>query len=120
VAKSGRAEFDVFHRIAGHTEGGERVEHFESLLVGRHNVENSFAAIAVCRARGVPIADIKRGIGSFAGVRRRQELRGVAGGVTVLDDYAHYPTAVRETLKALRSRYLKRRLIAVYEPRSAT
>jgi len=53
-------------------------------------------------------------------VRRRQELRGVAGGVTVLDDYAHHPTAVRETLKALRLRYPKRRLIAVYEPRSAT
>jgi UDP-N-acetylmuramate: L-alanyl-gamma-D-glutamyl-meso-diaminopimelate ligase len=57
---------------------------------------------------------------SFAGVRRRQELRGMAGGVTVLDDYAHHPTAVRETLVALRKRYPKRRLIAVYEPRSAT
>jgi len=120
VAKSGRAEFDVFHRIAGHAEGGERVEHFESLLVGRHNVENSLAAIAVARARGVPVGNIQRGIASFAGVRRRQELRGVAGGVTVLDDYAHHPTAVRETLKALRLRYPRRRLIAVYEPRSAT
>src|SRR5262249_56600291 len=57
---------------------------------------------------------------SFAGVRRRQELRGIAGGVVVLDDYAHHPTAVRETLKALRKRFPKRRLIAVYEPRSAT
>ena len=120
VGKSGRAEFDVFHRIAGHSEGGERLEHFESLLVGRHNVANAVAAIAVARARGVPVADIKRGLASFAGVRRRQELRGVAGGVTVLDDYAHHPTAVRETLKALRARYPKRRLIAVYEPRSAT
>ena len=53
-------------------------------------------------------------------MRRRQELRGIAGGVTVLDDYAHHPTAVRETLKALRKRFPKRRLIAVYEPRSAT
>ena len=64
--------------------------------------------------------DIVRGISSFAGVRRRQELRGIASGVVVLDDYAHHPTAVRETLKALRKRFPNRRLIAVYEPRSAT
>jgi UDP-N-acetylmuramate: L-alanyl-gamma-D-glutamyl-meso-diaminopimelate ligase len=113
VGKSGRVSFDVFHK-------GERYERFETLLVGHHNVANCVAAIAVCHARGVSIKDIQRGISSFAGVRRRQELRGVAGGVTVLDDYAHHPTAVRETLKALRRRFPKRRLIAVYEPRSAT
>ena len=121
VGKSGRVAFDVFHRVAGPGDGrGERIEHFESLLVGRHNVANCVAAIAVARARGVPSGDLVRGVASFAGVRRRQELRGIAGGVTVLDDYAHHPTAVRETLKALRKRYPKRRLIAVYEPRSAT
>jgi UDP-N-acetylmuramate: L-alanyl-gamma-D-glutamyl-meso-diaminopimelate ligase len=113
VGKSGRAAFDVYHL-------GERLERFETLLVGRHNVADCVAAIAVCHARGVPVAAIQRGLASFAGVRRRQELRGVAGGVTVLDDYAHHPTAVRETLKALRKRFPKRRLIAVYEPRSAT
>jgi len=113
IAKSGRVAFDVFH-------DGERVERFESLLVGRHNVANCVAAIAVCHARGVPVKDIQRGVASFAGVRRRQELRGIASGVTVLDDYAHHPTAVRETLRALRKRFPKRRLIAVYEPRSAT
>jgi UDP-N-acetylmuramate: L-alanyl-gamma-D-glutamyl-meso-diaminopimelate ligase len=117
VGKSGRVAFDVFHRVAGR---GERLEHFEGLLVGRHNVANCVAAIAIARARGVSPGDIVRGVASFAGVRRRQELRGIAGGVTVLDDYAHHPTAVRETLKALRKRYPKRRLIAVYEPRSAT
>ena len=113
VGKSGRVSFDVFH-------DGERYERFETLLVGRHNVGNCVAAIAVAHAQGVPIKDIQRGVASFAGVRRRQELRGIAGGVTVLDDYAHHPTAVRETLKALRKRFPKRRLIAVYEPRSAT
>src|SRR6185503_17942022 len=117
IARSGRVTFDVFHRVAGR---GERVEHFGSLLVGRHNVANCVAAIAIARARGVSVPDIQRGVSSFAGVLRRQELRGIAGGVTVLDDYAHHPTAVRETLKALRKRYGKRRLIAVYEPRSAT
>jgi len=113
VVKSGRVAFDVYHR-------GERVERFETLLVGRHNVSNCVAAIAVARACGVAVKDIQRGVSSFAGVRRRLELRGIAGGVTVLDDYAHHPTAVRETLKALRLRYPKRRVIAVYEPRSAT
>jgi UDP-N-acetylmuramate: L-alanyl-gamma-D-glutamyl-meso-diaminopimelate ligase len=117
VGKSGRVGFDVCHRVAGRAD---HVEHFESLLVGRHNVANCVAAIAVARACGVSVADIQRGIASFAGVRRRQELRGIAGGVTVLDDYAHHPTAVRETLKALRKRYQRRRLIAVYDPRSAT
>ncbi len=113
IAKSGRVAFDVFYQ-------GERLERFESLLVGRHNVANCVAAIAVCHARGVPVKDLRRGVASFAGVRRRQELRGIASGVTVLDDYAHHPTAVRETLRALRKRFPKRRLIAVYEPRSAT
>jgi len=113
VGKSGRVAFDVFHN-------GDRLERFETLLVGRHNVGNCLAAIAVAHSRGVPVKDIQRGVSSFAGVRRRQELRGVAGGVTVLDDYAHHPTAVRETLKALHKRFPKRRLIAVYEPRSAT
>jgi UDP-N-acetylmuramate: L-alanyl-gamma-D-glutamyl-meso-diaminopimelate ligase len=113
VGKSGRVSFDVFHK-------GERYERFETLLVGRHNVNNCVAAIAVAHSLGIPIRDIQRGVSSFAGVRRRQELRGIAGGVTVLDDYAHHPTAVRETLKALRKRFPKRRLIAVYEPRSAT
>ena len=114
VGKSGRVAFDVYHETAS------AFERFETLLVGRHNVANCVAAIAVAHARGVPVKDIQRGVASFAGVRRRQELRGIAGGVTVLDDYAHHPTAVRETLKALRKRFPKRRLIAVYEPRSAT
>jgi len=111
--KGGRVAFDV-HR------GSERIERFETLLVGRHNVANCLAAIAAAHARGVPVPQLVRGVASFAGVRRRLELRGVAGGVYVLDDYAHHPTAVRETLVALRRRFPKRRLIAVYEPRSAT
>jgi UDP-N-acetylmuramate: L-alanyl-gamma-D-glutamyl-meso-diaminopimelate ligase len=111
--KAGRVAFDVYRT-------GQHVERFESLLVGRHNVANTLAAIAVAHARGVPVEAIRRAVSSFAGVRRRMELRGIAGGVVVLDDYAHHPTAVRETLKALHRRFPQRRLIAVYEPRSAT
>lgn len=111
--KSGRVAFDV-HR------DGERLERFEMLLPGRHNIGNALAAIAAALSRGVPLGAVVRGVASFAGVRRRQELRGVASGVTVLDDYAHHPTAVRETLKALRKRFPRRRLFAIYDPRSAT
>ncbi len=120
VGKSGRVSFDVHRAMPGGAASAEKLDRFETLLVGRHNVANCLAAIAVLHARGVPVKDIQRGVSSFAGVRRRQELRGIAGGVTVLDDYAHHPTAVRETLKALRKRFPKRRLIAVYDPRSAT
>ncbi len=111
--KSGRVSFDV-HR------DGERLERFEMLLPGRHNIGNALAAIAAALSRGVPLPAVARGVASFAGVRRRQELRGVASGVTVLDDYAHHPTAVRETLKALRKRFARRRIVAIYDPRSAT
>jgi UDP-N-acetylmuramate: L-alanyl-gamma-D-glutamyl-meso-diaminopimelate ligase len=111
--KAGRVSFDV-HRAGVH------LDRFETLLVGRHNIANAVAAIAVAHARGVPVDAIRRAVSSFAGVRRRMELRGIAGGVTVIDDYAHHPTAVRETLKGLRKRYPQRRVIAIYEPRSAT
>jgi UDP-N-acetylmuramate: L-alanyl-gamma-D-glutamyl-meso-diaminopimelate ligase len=116
--KSGRVSFEV-HRV---NQDGKRehVERFETLLPGRHNVANCLAAIAIALHRGLAVSDVVNGISSFAGVRRRQELRGVAGGVVVLDDYGHHPTAVRETLRALRGRFLNRRLIAVYDPRSAT
>lgn len=111
--KTGRVAFDV-HR------DGERLERFETLLVGRHNIGNVLAAIAATMSRGVPLAAVQKGVASFAGVRRRQELRGIASGVTVLDDYAHHPTAVRETLKGLHKRFPHRRILAVYDPRSAT
>jgi UDP-N-acetylmuramate: L-alanyl-gamma-D-glutamyl-meso-diaminopimelate ligase len=122
--KSGRVAFEVHRHHYPDPESpgrqAERIERFETILVGRHNVSNCLAAIAICLGRGVPVEQIRRGVSSFAGVRRRQELRGIAGGVTVIDDYAHHPTAVRETLRGLRKRFPKRRLIAVYEPRSAT
>ncbi|MEZ4358533.1 MAG: GNAT family N-acetyltransferase [Kofleriaceae bacterium] len=111
--KSGRVAFDV-HR------DGEKLERFETLLVGRHNLSNVLAAIAAATSRGVALPVVAKGVASFAGVRRRQELRGVASGVTVVDDYAHHPTAVRETLKALHKRFPRRRTVAIYDPRSAT
>jgi UDP-N-acetylmuramate: L-alanyl-gamma-D-glutamyl-meso-diaminopimelate ligase len=87
---------------------------------GRYNVENALAALAVACERGVAPEDASAALARFRGVRRRQEVRGEVGGVTVLDDFAHHPTAVRETLQAMRDRYPGRRVWAVFEPRTNT
>jgi UDP-N-acetylmuramate: L-alanyl-gamma-D-glutamyl-meso-diaminopimelate ligase len=87
---------------------------------GAYNVMNALAAVAVLRARGVDPAQAAAGLVAYKGVKRRQEERGTVHGVTLVDDFAHHPTAVRETLAALRARYPGRRLVAVFEPRSNT
>ena len=87
---------------------------------GEHNVENAVAALAVAIELGVAAGDALGALVSFQGVRRRLEVRGVAGGVTVLDDFAHHPTAVRATLAAARARHPGHRIIAVFEPRTNT
>ena len=92
----------------------------EAPFHGRHNVANALAAIAVAESRGVATGEIVAALPRYAGVKRRQEVRGEADGVTVIDDFAHHPTAVRETLAAMRARFPGRRLIAVFEPRSNT
>jgi UDP-N-acetylmuramate: L-alanyl-gamma-D-glutamyl-meso-diaminopimelate ligase len=89
-------------------------------LVGVHNVRNALAAIAVASEVGVAIERIAEGLLAFAGVKRRLEVVGTAGGVTLYDDFAHHPTAVGETLKALRAGNPTGRIWAVFEPRSAT
>jgi UDP-N-acetylmuramate: L-alanyl-gamma-D-glutamyl-meso-diaminopimelate ligase len=90
-------------------------------LPGRHNLKNALAALAACtQGFGARLADLGAGLASFAGVRRRQDLIGTPRGVAVYDDFAHHPTAVRETLSALRHRHGAGRLLAVFEPRSAT
>jgi UDP-N-acetylmuramate: L-alanyl-gamma-D-glutamyl-meso-diaminopimelate ligase len=88
--------------------------------VGRHNIQNALGVIAVARYLGVTFGDIRNGLQSFTGVKRRQEVRGVVREITVIDDFAHHPTAIRETLAALRARYHGHRLWAIFEPRSAT
>jgi UDP-N-acetylmuramate: L-alanyl-gamma-D-glutamyl-meso-diaminopimelate ligase len=87
---------------------------------GAHNVENALGVVAVARALGLGFESIAPGLASFAGVRRRQEVRGDVGGIVVVDDFAHHPTAVRETIAAMRVRFPGRRLWAVFEPRSNT
>jgi UDP-N-acetylmuramate: L-alanyl-gamma-D-glutamyl-meso-diaminopimelate ligase len=93
---------------------------FESPLLGVHNVRNALAAIAVGTQVGLSPQTLADGLRSFKGIKRRLETVGIVDGVTVLDDFAHHPTAVHETLTALRTGYPGRRLWAVFEPRSAS
>jgi UDP-N-acetylmuramate: L-alanyl-gamma-D-glutamyl-meso-diaminopimelate ligase len=89
-------------------------------LPGRHNLLNATACIAAARSLGIASSDIARGLATFSGVKRRQEIRGQVNGITVMDDFAHHPTAVKETIAAVKPFYPKGRLVAVFEPRTNT
>jgi UDP-N-acetylmuramate: L-alanyl-gamma-D-glutamyl-meso-diaminopimelate ligase len=102
------------------THGGEPLGHFEVPLYGAHNVRNALAAIAVGHTVGISIERLREGLRTFQGVRRRLEKRGEVRGVSVYDDFAHHPTAILETIKAVKSTHPDRRVWAVFEPRSAT
>ena len=97
---------------------GELFGEFSLPLPGRHNCLNALAVVALLAHLGLDAKTIAAGLVAFAGVKRRQEVRGVEKGVTVIDDFAHHPTAVKETLAALKAAYAGRRLIAVFEPRT--
>lgn len=115
-AQGGMQPFDLF-------VGGTSCGPVLSPLIGSHNVKNTLAAIALIAETSqgaVAVQDIMTPLRRFSGVRRRQDLIGEAGGVRVYDDFAHHPTAVRETLGAMRARHPEGALIAVFEPRSAT
>ncbi len=110
----GSQTFDLF-------AGGVSCGRFALRLPGRHNVRNATAAIAACaQGFGVAVNEARAHLASFEGVRRRQELLAEPGGVRVYDDFAHHPTAVDETLRALRARHTTGALWVAFEPRSAT
>jgi UDP-N-acetylmuramate: L-alanyl-gamma-D-glutamyl-meso-diaminopimelate ligase len=87
---------------------------------GAHNVENALGVAAAAAALGLSPAEIAAGLAAFHGVKRRQEVRGTAGGVTVVDDFAHHPRAVEKTLAAIQGSFPGARLLAAFEPRSNT
>ncbi len=91
---------------------------FKTKLVGEHNLLNALSVIAVADHLSVPPAAISDALETFDGTKRRQEVRGVKNGITVMDDFAHHPTAVKETLKAVKPFYGDGRIIAVFEPRT--
>lgn len=99
---------------------GQTVGHVRWELLGEHNQLNALAAIAAAEHLGVAPQAAAEALGSFRNVRRRLEVRGVAGGVTVYDDFAHHPTAIRTTVDGLRRRVGAARILAVFEPRSNT
>jgi UDP-N-acetylmuramate: L-alanyl-gamma-D-glutamyl-meso-diaminopimelate ligase len=91
---------------------------FQTPLIGDFNIRNCLAVIVAADAWGIERKAIVDALASFKSVRRRMQVRGVENGVTVIDDFAHHPTAVRETLQALRTKHATARLVAVFEPRS--
>lgn len=113
VTETDRTRFEIL-------EHGIVVDELSISLSGKHNVLNALAVWIECQRLGLDPDQVRGALGKFRGVKRRQEIRGEIEGVLVIDDFAHHPTAVRETLRALRLRYPSRRLIAVFEPRSAT
>ena len=129
LAEGGAADADWQAEAMDHVNGtthftvrrrGAIFGRFESPLLGAHNVRNALAAIAVGAFVGLDATDMAEGLRRFRGIKRRLETVGEAAGVLVLDDFAHHPTAVHETLAALRTGYPERRIWAVFEPRSAS
>jgi UDP-N-acetylmuramate: L-alanyl-gamma-D-glutamyl-meso-diaminopimelate ligase len=99
---------------------GEAFAELRLPMAGEHNALNATAAAALAAGQGVPVEAIVEALATFRSVKRRLEVRAEVGGVTIIDDFAHHPTAIRETLRALRTAYLGRRLWAILEPRSNT
>jgi UDP-N-acetylmuramate: L-alanyl-gamma-D-glutamyl-meso-diaminopimelate ligase len=111
--RDGLTRFEVQHE-------GRPFGRFASPLLGAHNVRNALAAVAVGARAGLPSPALADGLRAFRGIKRRLEIVGERRGVTVLDDFAHHPTAVHETLAALKTGYPGRKVWAVFEPRSAS
>ena len=109
----GRTTLALAHR-------GDRIGSIETNMPGIYNHENLMGVVAAVMTLGLDVPAVARAVRRFLGIRRRQEVRGVAAGVTVVDDFAHHPTAIRETLAGLRGRFGPGKLIAAFEPRSAT
>lgn len=93
---------------------------FHTNLVGELNVRNALGVVACAKHCGLTNHQIQSAFDTFIGIKRRMEVRGIAGGITVIDDFGHHPTAIRETLRALRIKYPHQRLWAVFEPRTNT
>src|SRR5690554_1325770 len=107
------SSFTVLHH-------GEALAQVHWNLTGQHNALNALAAIVAAHHVGVPVEHAAAALAEFKGVKRRLELRGEAGGIRLYDDFAHHPTAIRETLAALKRRPREGRILAVLEPRSNT
>lgn len=111
--KDGRTDFEVDFR-------GKSIGHFLVKMSGDHNILNATSVIAMAHHLGFSMGQVGEALSTFQGVKRRQEILGEPGGVLVIEDFAHHPTAVRETIKGILAAYPGRKLFAIFEPRSAT
>ncbi|MDP4221136.1 MAG: UDP-N-acetylmuramate:L-alanyl-gamma-D-glutamyl-meso-diaminopimelate ligase [Bacteroidota bacterium] len=107
------SEFDIIHE-------GKKEARVEVNLLGEFNVKNALAVAIAARHYDIPYDAIQKAFASFKNVKRRLEFKGEFGGVKVYDDFAHHPTAIRETMKAFRTKFPNDRIIAIFEPRSNT
>ncbi len=119
-----------WHAVESHIDGrtmrltvqhhGELFGRFTTPLFGQHNVQNLLAAVAVAHHLGLTTQQIASGLATFCHIKRRCEIRGTIDDITIIDDFAHHPTAVQMTVEAVRQAYPGARLWAVFEPRTAT
>ena len=109
----GKGYFTLLHH-------GVKIANFHLPMIGRHNIENATSVAAMSLKLGLTTQEIQKGFQTFKGIKRRQEVVGVKNEVTVIDDFAHHPTAIRLTLEAVREAYPEQRIWAIFEPRSAT
>jgi UDP-N-acetylmuramate: L-alanyl-gamma-D-glutamyl-meso-diaminopimelate ligase len=116
VAADVRAEGESMHFRVSHK--GKSFGEFSLRASGRHNVLNALAAIIVAQGRGISADALQDAFSSFRSVKRRMDVKGEFGGILVVDDFAHHPTAVQATIEAARARWPGRRLWAILEPRS--
>ncbi|MES2962977.1 MAG: UDP-N-acetylmuramate:L-alanyl-gamma-D-glutamyl-meso-diaminopimelate ligase [Bdellovibrionota bacterium] len=112
-ASGSGTEFDV------HREG-KPDQHLKMQMIGDYNVKNALAAFALSETLGFDLAKVVRAIETFQGVKRRQEIIGKPNDITIIEDFAHHPTAVKQTIQTIQSRYPKSRVYSVFEARSAT
>ena len=118
-----RIESYRFEKGFGHFSLAFKNQHrgdFELAMIGRHNVENAAAVAGLCFNLGLTKDEINEGFRTFKGVKRRQEIVGKKKGITVIDDFAHHPTAINLTIDAVKKAYPGQKVWAVFEPRSAT
>ncbi|MEQ1878281.1 MAG: UDP-N-acetylmuramate:L-alanyl-gamma-D-glutamyl-meso-diaminopimelate ligase [Bdellovibrionia bacterium] len=106
-------EFDIF-------QSGKQIDTVKLAIFGKHNVANALSCYALAATIEWPLERVKSALLSFKGVKRRQELLGKPGGVTIIEDFAHHPTAVQVTIESIHERFKGKRLFNVFEPRSAT
>jgi UDP-N-acetylmuramate: L-alanyl-gamma-D-glutamyl-meso-diaminopimelate ligase len=99
-------------------QDGNAVMKVETPLYGNHNLSNLLSCVVLAETLGIERGDLLQALRTFRGVKRRQEIKGEHNGILVLDDFAHHPTAVSETIRAVRERFKQRRVVAIFEPRS--